>query len=172
MKTNLFLSLLLLTGLLSCKSEKAADFEKKITDQERIAFNALIGKNGYQDTKDLNLIKNNFEGALASLHQQEQLFDSIIKNLSALSTDNIKESPPVKAAAIDYYKALKELFLIDRLSIEQQQLTFTKDAQKIDKAQDSLLQISRKKLELYKRVSEKQSVLQKTLDNFNQANNL
>ncbi|AZA90415.1 MULTISPECIES: hypothetical protein [Chryseobacterium] len=173
MKSNLFLAQLLLLGLLSCKSEKTANFEKTVTDQEQIASNTLIGKNGYEIQKNQYLIKKNFEGALTSLDQQEQLFNSIIKTLSGLSTDGIKESSPVKTTAIGYYKAMKNLFLIERLSIEQQQqLTFTKDTIKIDKAQDSLLQIDRKKLDLYKVVAEKQSEFQKALKSFNQANNL
>lgn len=172
MKSNLCLALLLFLGLLSCKSEKAANFEKTITDQEQILSNALIGKEGYESQKNQYLVKNNFKGALASLNQEEKVFDSIITRLSALSTDDIKESLPVKTAAIGYYKAIKNSFLIDRLSIEQQQLTLTKDTLKIDKARDSLLQISRKELDLYKVIAEKQSELQKALKNFNQANNL
>ncbi|PWN70614.1 hypothetical protein C1631_011695 [Chryseobacterium phosphatilyticum] len=172
MKSNLIFSVLLTVGLISCTSEKAVDFKKEITAQEQIVFNALINKEGYETEKSLSIIKRDYDRALSFINKEEQLFDSVIKHLSILSDDHIKEGAPVKTAAISYYKAMKDLFLLDRQSIQQQKITFSKDIRKVDKAQDSILQISRKKLEFHKIVEARNMDLQKALEKFDQANNI
>ncbi|AZA84732.1 hypothetical protein C1637_18270 [Chryseobacterium lactis] len=172
MKSNLIFSLVLLVGLVSCTSKKARDFRKEITDKEQIVFKALVDTTGYETEKSQNLIKRNFDEALSSINKEEKFFDSVIKDLSAIPTDNIKDAAPVKTAAINYYKALKDLFILDRLSIEQQKITFTNDIKKVDKASDSILQITRKKLELHTVANARSQDLQKALEIFDKTNHL
>lgn len=174
MKSNLIFGIFLFAGLISCTSEKAVDFRKKITDKEQIVFNALIKENGYEPLKSRSLSKRNYDEALTYLEKEEQFFDSVIKDISSLSTDNIKEGAPVKTAAVHYYESVKELFLIDRQSIRQQKIriTFSKNPEKVDKASDSILQITRKKLDLFELVDVRNQTLQKALKKFDQANNL
>ncbi|NIF04512.1 hypothetical protein F3J23_03580 [Chryseobacterium sp. Tr-659] len=172
MKLNIIFSIVLLAGLTACTSKEATDFKKKVTDKEQMVFKALIDDHGYETEKSKSLIKRDFDGALTSIDKEEKLFDSVIKDLSALPVDQIKEGALVKTAAIGYYTTLKDLFLLDRESIQQQKITFTKDAQKVDKANDSILQITKKKVELHKIADTKSQNLQKALAAFDQANNI
>ena len=157
----------------SCQSKKALEFKNTILQQERIAFNILVGKGGPHEERLKFLIKRDFKNALISIDKEEQAFDSILNNLKALSAQEFKNGKELKASAISYYSTLKTLQISrEREQIEQEQITYGKDPDKIQAAQDSMLQLSRDKLKLHTELNEKEEALYKAIENFNTANGL
>ncbi|WP_293305487.1 hypothetical protein [Pedobacter sp. UBA5917] len=172
-KRNIFLVLLILV-LSSCQSKKATDLKTTLEQKDRTAFNVMVGKNGPSERKLKCLIDGDFNGALKALEEEEQAFDKIIVEINALQTDDIKHGNELKAAAANYYTAVKELELSERLNIAQQQISLNKaNAEKVrDAATHKQLQLSRDKLEMHKTVNKKEQLLAEAKKQFDLVNHL
>jgi hypothetical protein len=165
-------SAFLLLSLVSCKPRKAIEFKETIVQKERIATEILIGKNGSETKKLECLVKEDYKGALAAINQQEKEFNEIIKAIEALPAGDIKQGNELKTASVNYYIALKELHMFDRLDVENRQDLYKLKGKELDAAQDKTLELSYKKQDMFDKVFKADSVLRQTLDKFTAANNI
>ncbi|MBS0032118.1 hypothetical protein ACTJJ0_03075 [Chitinophaga sp. 22321] len=172
MKQPILIAVLLLTGLASCKPRKAIEFKKVIEQQERNAIKILISEGSLEEEKLNCLVKLDFKGAAIAVDKQEKAFDSILKDITTLPADGIKEGDALKTAASNYYSALKVLHLIDRKEIEQRVASYDKDPDIVRLAQDSLLQLTRESLDLNRKAQEEGAVLHEAMNRFDMANGL
>ncbi|MFX1706867.1 hypothetical protein PV783_23050 [Chitinophaga sp. CC14] len=172
MKRNIFIVIFLMVGLLSCKSKKATAFREAIVQKDSSAFHILVGKEGLEEEKLTCLIKRDFKGALRAIDKQEQAFDSIIKEITILPADGIREGTALKTAAVNYYTSVRDLQLFDRQEIAAQEAMFHTNADTVAKAQDNVLLLTKEKLKMSGVTNEKRIALDEALKKFNQANNL
>lgn len=167
----LFAAFLLIT-LVSCKPRKAIELKAAIVQQERVAFNILLDKNGPGEQKLVSLTKNDYKGALAFVDQEEKEFDKLIGEITALPADGIKQGNELKAAAVDYYQALKELHIFDRQEIAQREVSSRTEGEALQAAQDSIIELSRRKQDMFKKVYEKEGVFHQALEKFSTVNGI
>lgn len=171
-KWTIFSTAFLLIALVSCKPRKAIEFREAIVQKERSAFRILLGKNSTQEKKLLCLTKNDYKGALALVDQQEKEFNSLIKEIETLPADDIKQGKELKTAALDYYVALKELHLHDRVEISNLESTLTLKDEELRAAQHRIVELSRQKQNMYDKVYEKEKVLHDATEKFNSVNGI
>ncbi|MBB6498812.1 hypothetical protein [Pedobacter cryoconitis] len=169
---KLILFVLLLTGLVSCKSKNAIDFKREIVRKEKSTMDELLRKGGPQEEKLKYLMQKDFRNAMLTADKQEQVFNTVIKQITTLPADGIKQGKEVKAAATAYYTSMKDLYGFDRKEISQMEITYSKDTEKVKIAQDSLLSLNKEKLNLFENIRKKNEVLQHNLELFDKANNL
>lgn len=162
----------LLLSLVSCESREAIEFKETIVQKERVATDILISKDGSEVKKLECLVKEDYKGALAAINQQEKEFDEIIKDIEALPADNIKHGNELKRASVNYYTALKELHMFDRMDVENRQDLYKLKGKALDSAQNKTLELSYKKQDMFDRVFKADSVFRQTLDKFISANNI
>lgn len=172
MKQKIFIIIFLLVALVSCKPKKAIELRAIIVKQERVAFNILVGEGGAEEEKLHCIIKKDFKGALAATDKIEQGFNNIIKTIEALPTEGVKQGNELKKAAVDYYTALRELKIMERKEILQQEAAYDKDPEKASMAQNKLLELNKEQLVMSGKVSGKDAVLNNTLQQFDKANHL
>ncbi|NLR63487.1 hypothetical protein HGH92_04130 [Chitinophaga varians] len=163
---------LLLTGLTACQPKKAIRLRAAILQKERTAFNILVGKGGAEEQKLQCLIKSDYQGALAALDREEKDFDRLIDSIKLLPATDIKQGEPLKAAAIDYYTALKTLQLFDRQEVSQQEIAHRLKGDEAMAAHEKIYELSLQKQELYKKVYVKDSVFERTKEQFNAAHGI
>nr|WP_276899229.1 hypothetical protein [Pedobacter kyonggii] len=134
----------------------------------------MLGKNGPNEQKLKCLIDGNFKCARQAISEEERAFDKIISEINALETGDIKYGNELKSATSNYYKAVKESEIFDRLVIAQQQISQNKaNTEKIrDAAIHQQGQLSRKKLEMRKMINKKELVLATVQKQFNLLNHL
>lgn len=172
MKLRIFLLAFLFVVLNSCKSPMIAEFRESIIQKERVAFHIILGKDG-TGNKKLNFLANgDLKGASAAINQQATEFDKLIESIELLSTDGIPEGETLQIAAIDYYRALKDLHFFERKEIEQQELIGQSNDKDLKLAQDQLIELAKQKKSLYEKVYEKEHLLSLALDQFDKANGL
>lgn len=159
-----------LLSLTACKPKKAIDFKDAIDQQERTAFNILVATDGAENKKLEYLIKRHYDSALAMIDEQETEFNRLINNLEALPTGSIKEAATLKEASINYYTTLKELQLFDRLNIANWKLSMQSKGEELDKVNNKSLELSLQKQDLFKKVHEKEALLDEARKKFNAAN--
>ncbi|WP_123847708.1 hypothetical protein [Chitinophaga lutea] len=169
---KLMLAAIVLISLTSCKSRKAIDFQKALDQQERNASNVLVGKDGPAEEKLACLIKKDFKGALRAIDREQQAFNKIIGDISALPTAGIPQGDELKAASVSYYKAVRDLQGLDREEVTQREASYLTDTARVRQAQDSLLQLSREKLNRHAIVREQGEVLYAARQKFRAANKL
>lgn len=167
-----FLTACLLLSLASCKPRKAMEFKERIVQKERVAFNILVGKNGSEGKKLDLLIKGDYKGAQAAIDQQEKEFNELLKSIETLQADDIKLGTELKAAAVQYYTALKQLQLSDRESIIHEEALHHLKGDSLETSQNKLLELSRQKQDLYKIVYERETSLYETIRKFDSANGI
>lgn len=171
-QTCLLLPLLLL--LASCQSKKAVGLKETLEKKDRIAFNILVGKNGSNEQKLNCLIKRDFKCAIEAIIKQEQEFDKLIEEISAIETDGIKEGSALKKASTNYYQAVKELQAYERLEIAQQEIS--NDKANSDKIRDDAMrkqgELLKEKQKIYKTVYKREAALATAQQHFNVANRL
>lgn len=172
MRLIVFSTVFLLISFTSCKSREAIEFREAIVQKERVASNMLLGKNGLESRKLDHLIKNDYKGALALVDKQEEGFNKLIKEIETLPADGIKQGNELKTAAADYYIALKELHLFDRVEITHREASLHMEGETLQAAQNKSLQLTLQKLDMYKKVYEKDSVFYHSLEKFNSANGI
>lgn len=170
MKFKIFLLAFLFLIANSCKSPKTNRFRETIIQKERDAFQIILGKNGSETKKLDHLAKDDYKGAIAAVDLQTREFDELIKSIEILSTDNIQEGKPLKTAAINYYKSLKELHFFDRKEIEKQESISKLNENDQIIAQDQLIELARKKKSLYSKVYRNEHLLNASLDKFDAVN--
>ncbi|MGN8059131.1 hypothetical protein ACTJKN_22785 [Pedobacter sp. 22163] len=170
---NVLLVLLILI-VSSCQSEKAVHLKTVLEQKKRGVFNIMRGKNGPNEQKLKCLIDGDFKCAQQAITEEERAFDKIISEINALETGDIKYGNELKSATSNYYKAVKESEIFDRLVIAQQQISQNKtNTEKIrDAAIHQQGQLSRDKLEMSKAISKKEQVLAEAQKQFNLLNHL
>lgn len=171
-KLIIFSTAILLISLTACKPRKAIEFKETIVQKERVAFNILVDKNGSESQKLNCLIKEDYKGALASVDKQEQEFNKLINDIETLPADGIKQGEELKAAAVSYYVALKDLHVFDRAEIAQREVSHNTKGEALQAALDKILELGIRKQDMYKKVYEKESALSQAMEKFNTANNI
>ncbi|WP_157258157.1 hypothetical protein [Pedobacter ginsenosidimutans] len=170
---NILLVMLILI-VSSCQSKKAVHLKTVLEQKERVVFNILLGKNGPNEQKLKCLIDGDFKCAQKAITEAEQAFDKIISEINALETGDVKYGNELKSATSNYYKAVKESEIFDRLVIAQQQIS--QDKTNTEKIRDAAIhqqgQLLRNKLEMRKIISKKEQVLAKVQQQFNLLNHL
>jgi hypothetical protein len=172
MKFGILLTAFLFLTMISCKSNKAADFKKSLDQYERKAFDIVLGKEGSGERKLKCLEKEDYKGALMAVDQQAEEFNMLIADIQKLSADGISKAEPLKTASLEYYKSLKELHVFDRKEIEQQALLQTLKGNELNNAHNNLMALARQKKKLYNLVYEKEALLHTAAEGFNTANGL
>ena len=162
----------LLTGISSCKPQRAIDFKEAIVQKEQMASKMLVSQEGSEAKKLDLLIEKDFKGALAVIDQQEREFDALITTIEALPVDGIKRGHELKMAAMEYYVALKALQLFDREQIKNREASQRTESDALRAVQDKDLELSLRKQELYKTVFEKDSVFYQAQKKFDEANGI
>lgn len=165
-KLIVFPFICLLIGLGACKPRKAIALKEAITQKERFAFNILVGDSSAEVQKLHCLIKSDYPGALAALDREEKDFNKLIDEIKSLPATDIKQGEELKTAAVDYYTELKTLQLFDRNEIKQRQLSVPLKGEELDAAQKKILELSIQKQGMYKKVYQRDSVLQQALKIF------
>jgi len=122
---NILLVMLILI-VSSCQSKKAVHLKTVLKQKERIVFNIMLGKNGPNEQKLKCLIDGDFKCAQQAITKEERAFDKIISEINVLETGDIKYGNELKSATSNYYKAVKEFEIFDRLIIAQQQISQNK----------------------------------------------
>lgn len=166
--------LLLILVMSSCQSKKAVHLKTVLEQKERDVFNIMLGKNGPNERKLKCLIVGDFKCAQQAITDEEQALDKIISEINALETGDIKYGNELKSATSNYYKAVKESEIFERLVIAQQKISQNKtNTEKIrDAAIHQQGQLSREKLEMSKIISKKEQVLAEVQKRFNMLNHL
>jgi hypothetical protein len=170
---NILLVMLILI-VSSCRSKKAVHLKTVLEQKERIVFNIMLGKNGPNERKLKCLVDGDFKCAQQAITEEERAFDKIISEINTLETGDIKYGNELKSATSNYYKAVKESEIFDRLVIARQQISQNKtNSEKIrDAAIHHQGQLLRNKLEMRKIVSKKEQVLAEVQKQFNLLNHL
>ena len=172
MRENIFAGTFIFLSLISCKSPKAKALKQSVLNKERTAFRILLDKNGSETKKQECLVKNDYPCALAAVDMQNGEFNAIITDLESMKEDGTKEGDLLRNAAVNYYKALKELHLFDRKEIEQQMLISQLPNDKMKGAQDELIGFARQKKSFYTKVYEQEGLLIEAMKKFDDANGL
>ncbi|WP_343523855.1 hypothetical protein [Pedobacter sp.] len=170
-------NILLVTLILivsSCQSKKAVDLKTVLEQKEQRVFNIMLGKNGPNERKLKCLIDGDFKGAQQAITEEERAFDKIINEINALETGDIKWGNQLKSATSNYYKAIKEFEIFDRLIIVQQQISQNKT--NTEKIRDAAIrqqgQLSRNKLKMRKIINKQEQLLATVQKRFNLLNHL
>ncbi|WP_426327948.1 hypothetical protein [Pedobacter sp. R-06] len=170
---NILLVMLILI-VSSCQSKKAVHLKTVLEQKERVVFNILLGKNGPNEQKLKCLIDGDFKCAQQAITEEERAFDKIISEINALETGDIKYGNELKSATSNYYKAVKEFEIFDRLVIAQQQISQNK--KNTEKIRDAAIhkqgQLSRERLEMRKTISKKEQLLAEVQKQFKLLNHL
>jgi hypothetical protein len=162
----------LLVSFVSCKPRKAIELREAIVQKERTAYDILLAKNGPETQKLDCLVKDDYKGALAFVDKEEQAFNKLIKEIEALPADGIEHGNELKTAALSYYAALKELHVYDRREIEHQEITLRSTGEELRAAQHKILELSRQKQTMYKKVYEEERKFHEAMENFNSVNRI
>ncbi|MGN7722043.1 hypothetical protein [Chitinophaga sp. 22620] len=170
--STIFSAAFLLIILVSCKPRKAIALRENIVQKERVAFKILVGKNGSNEQKLKYLISNDYKNAVTMVDKQEKEFDALIKEIETLPAEGIQQGNELKTAAANYYVAVKELTVFDRIEITHQEAYSHMQGKELDTALHKNLELSIQKQELYKKVYEKEKAFSEALENFNTVNNL
>jgi len=170
---NIYLVMLILI-VSSCQSKKAVHLKTVLEQKERVVFNIMLGKNGPNEQKLKCLIDGDFKCAQQAITEEERAFDKIISEINSLETGDIKYGNELKSATSNYYKAVKEFEIFDRLVIAQQQISQNKT--NTEKIRDAAIrqqgQLSRERLEMRKTISKKEQVLAEVQKQFKLLNHL
>lgn len=170
---NILLVMLILI-VSSCQSKKAVHLKTVLEQKERIVFNIMLGKNGPNEQKLKCLIDGDFKCAQQAITEEERAFDKIIGEINVLETGDIKYGNELKSATSNYYKAVKEFEIFDRLIIAQQQISQNKT--NTEKIRDAAIrqqgQLSKDKLEMRKIINKKEQLLAEVQKQFNLLNHL
>lgn len=163
------LLILLILGLSSCQSKRAAHLNTVLVHAERAVFNIIVGKNGPNEKKLKCIIKGDFECALQAIDDKEQAFNKVINEINALETKDVEYGNDLKKAAISYYDALKQMEISDRQEIALQQLSQDKKntVGKRDSAMAKQQQLRNKKLEMRMLINKKESKFAEIKKQFN-----
>jgi len=172
MRENILGWAFIFLSIISCQSPKADALKQAVLDKEQAAFRILLDKNGSETKKQECLVKNDYPCALKAVDMQNGEFNRIITDLESLKDEGIKEGDQLRNAAVNYYKALKELHLFDLWEIEQQALISQLPQDKMKDAQDELIVLARQKKSLYTKVYEQEGLLSVAMKKFDDANGL
>lgn len=168
------LLILLIFGLSSCQSKKAAQLNTVLVHAERNIFNIMVGKNGPNEKKLKCLIDGNFKCALQAVDDKKKAFNQVINEINAVETKDIEYGNELKKAAISYYDAVKQVEISDRQEIVLQQLSQDKKhtVQVRDSAMAKQWQLLNKKMEMRKLITKKETKLAEIQKQFNLVNHL
>ncbi|WP_131724361.1 hypothetical protein [Chryseobacterium indologenes] len=158
--------------LLSCSDKKAAELRRIIDKQEKQSFSMLVGEKGLESKKLNYLIAHEYDSALAVVDQQEAEFNKIIRNLEKATTEGISQGKELQQTSVNYYTAIKNLYLFSRQEIELEKLSRNGKGAEVDSAQNRLLGLYREKKKLYEKVYQSENDFYKTLETFHKENKL
>ncbi len=149
---KIFIIISVLIILSSCSNKKAETFNSLLSTKESRAFSMLVGEKGLESTKLKQLIAHEYGQALHTIDQQELVFDSIINDIKKADIVGLVEGKEVQLEAINYYRALKDLFMFTRKEIEQEKRMRSGTKEQQYDAQDQLLVLAREKQIRYQQV--------------------
>ncbi|SHF79495.1 hypothetical protein [Chryseobacterium vrystaatense] len=168
---RVILILSVFTVLYSCSDKKAEGLKELLDKNESQVSAMLIGEKGFESAKLEHLIARDYTKALNIIEKEEAEFNRIIKEIKNVNTDGIKMGKEVRQTSIDYYQALKDLFMFSRKEIKQEQLMrYGKSDKEIHEAQDQMTELGRQKQQLYQKVfkaDEKRFTVQKQFETEN-----
>jgi len=168
------LFILLIFGLTSCQSKKAAHLNTVLLQAERTVFNIMAGKNGPNEKKLECIINGDFKCALQAIDDKEQAFNKVINEINTVETNDIEYGNDLKKAAISYYDTVKQVEISERQEIALQQLSQDKTNKEEvrDSAMAKQLQLMNKKSEMRKLINKKETKLAEIQKQFNSVNHL
>jgi hypothetical protein len=172
MKRNIFIVIFLLTGLCACKPRKAVAFKEIIVHQQDSALQILVGEGGPEQEKLKCLITKDFKGALRAIDKQELAFNKIIREITSLPEEGVKNGAAVKTAAVAYYTDIKNLQMQDREDIATQEAMHDINPDVARKASDKQIELNKTKLAGFSKSQEKNAALKKALEDFDKVNGL
>lgn len=147
------LSFILLCGCI--KNKQAIQLKKIIDEKEDQTTAILIGEKGMESAKLNYLIEGDYDRALLVVDQQETAFNVILKDLKNVNVVGIKKGKELQQAEIDYYTALKKLYLFSKKEVEQQKkIEQEKNEKKFRIAIDERYKLALDKQRLYQLVYE------------------
>ncbi|KMQ61622.1 hypothetical protein ACM46_16660 [Chryseobacterium angstadtii] len=157
----------------SCSNKKAENFQEILTKKEAQMTAMLIGEKGFESVKLDYLIAHDYTKALYITDQEEKEFNTIIKEIEMADIEGVQKGKETQQAVLNYYKALKDLFLFSRKEIEQEKLMrYSKDDKEIRAAQDRRLELGYEKQELYQKVFKADEKFFTVKKQFEEENNL
>ncbi|MGG5207660.1 hypothetical protein ACQWU4_01845 [Chryseobacterium sp. MIQD13] len=137
----------------ACTDKKAADFKEVLAKKESQATDMLLSEKGLESAKLNYLIAYDYPKALNIIDKEEIEFNNIIKDIEKVNTAGISKGQEIQQAEINYYTALKDLYIFSRKEIEQEKQTKEeKDEQKIRISLDKRYELALEKQKLYQKV--------------------
>lgn len=141
--------------LCGCTNKNAIQLKEIMDEKEVQATSILIGEKGMESAKLNYLIQHDYDSALLIIDQQETAFNVILKDLKNVNVDGIKNGKEIQQAEIDYYMALKNLYLFSKKEIQhQKKIEQEKNEQKFRIAIDERYKLALDKQRLYQVVYE------------------
>ena len=168
-KVAVFISFIV---LFSCENKKAVKLRQIIDRQEKQSFSMLVGEKGLESKKLNYLIAHEYDSALTVVDQQEAEFNKIIKDLEKAKTEGISKGKELQQTSLNYYTAIKNLYIFSRQEIELEKLSRNGKGAEADSAQSRLLNLYREKKHLYEKVYQSENDFYKTLEIFQKENKL
>ena len=107
MTNNLFLIVILLTGLVACKSKSAYNYSQDIVSKER-SLSSQIERT--EDKVVKFVAAEQFDSVAIAGEQMEKLVQQKIDEIDAMPLPKAKEAANFKTAAIRYFKYIKSLY--------------------------------------------------------------
>lgn len=156
----------------ACSNKKAAELSRIVDRQEKQSFNMLLGEKGLESQKLNHLIARHYDRALAVIDQQETEFNRIIRTIENVNTKGISNGKEVQQTSVNYYTALKNLYLFSRQEIQQEKLSRSMNNAEADAAQRKLADLYREKQQLYQKVYQSEDEFYRTLKIFQEENRL
>ena len=151
----ILLTVLSFIFLCGCTNKNAIQLKEIMDEKEVQATSILIGEKGMESAKLNYLIQHDYDSALLIIDQQETAFNVILKDLKNANVDGIKKGKEIQQAEIDYYMALKNLYLFSKKEVEQQKkIEQGKNEQKFRIAIDKRYKLALDKQRLYQVVYE------------------
>ncbi|WP_367331139.1 hypothetical protein [Sphingobacterium multivorum] len=139
--------------LCGCTNKNAAQLKKIVDEKEDQTASILISEKGLESVKLSYLIEHDYDKALLLVDQQENSFNTILKDLENVNVGGIKKGKELQQAEIDYLKALKNLCVFSKKEIEQQKkIEHEKNEQQFRIAIDERYELALDKQRLYQAV--------------------
>lgn len=174
-----FFHLFIFIVLLSCNNKKAIDFKNTIVQKDSILTKTIFGEKGAESRRLNYVIQRDYNNALIAIDEEEIVFNSIIKEIEMLNTNDIIMGKELKNTAVMRYSTMKKKYVYySRKEVEQSKLAHTlyeKDknaGEKLRTAEDQLVNIVSESLNFSKEVYKTDSIYRATLTKFNRENGL
>ncbi|MDR6922628.1 hypothetical protein [Chryseobacterium sp. 2987] len=158
--------------LFSCENKKAVKLRQIIDRQEKQSFRMLVGEKGLEEKKLNYLIAHEYDSALAVVDQQEAEFNKIIGDIQKANTDGVSQGKELQHTSVNYYTAIKNLYLFSKQEIESEKLIRNGKRAEADSAMKRIEFLYREKKQLYDKVFQSENDFYKTRQTFLKENKL